>query len=111
MRGKPKKVEGFTWRGFKFPEFNTHCLYGGNETHGRSYCPELMCEVWCEEVKPDVYLYQALCCHTGGHDSRTRWRDSPQAAMDGLCQLLQHIEKARSVLLDEEPQVSDGKKD
>jgi hypothetical protein len=96
---QPKKISGFTWEGFVFPDFITYCLCTGSETHGRSYCNELLCQVFVEEVKPNVFLYQALCCFHGGFEPRTRWRDSPQAAMDELRLLMHHLEKARKSLL------------
>jgi hypothetical protein len=102
MKKEPKKVSGFTWEGFDFPDFNTYVQFDTSMTSGRSYCHDLLCQVWVEEVKPDVFLYQALCCFHGGFEPRTRWRDSPQVAMDELRLQMRHMERARKALLGEE---------
>ena len=101
MRDKPKKVDGFVWRDHLFPDFNTYCTFNSDYAHGRSYCKELMCEVWVEEVKPEIFLYQALSRLDDDYGLRTVWRDSPTAAMDELCERMRFREKIKAILLEE----------
>lgn len=102
MKTRPKKVEGFTWEGRVFPDFNTYVQWDTGLTHGRTYCHDLLCTVCCEEVKPNLFLYEAMCTFHNGFEPRTKWRDSPQAAMDELRARMRHLENARKELLGEE---------
>ena len=102
MKKEPKKLSGFTWEGFVFPDFNTYVQFYNGMTSGCSYCHDLLCRVTVDEVKPNVFMYEALCCFHNGFEPRSNWRDSPQAAMDELRLRMRHMEEARKALLGEE---------